>query len=175
MNTIPQKSLCNGLRGQGCQTVQKKKEERKDPILFKANDNLLIDILGHFHLNTSVCAPSLLFSQGCEWFLVDSRQQGHTGVCCLQLSTKNFFLSLSRSFFPLNGILHLRAPASDMPYCKRKRKEKHILSLVLQEVFHISVSYCFDCLSQYGRQYVHNLPVFGGKGESLKTSFNVNY
>jgi len=146
---------------------RKKKEERKDPILFKANDNLLIDILGHFHLNTSVCAPSLLFSQACELCLVDSRQyQG--SYWSILFSTFNkytfFFHSQYVSFLCMD--YYLQVPASDMPYCKRKKtkQNKNILSLVPWEVFHISVPHCFDCLSQYGRQYVHKFTSVWGEG-----------
>lgn len=52
----------------------RKKTERKDPILFKANDNLLIDILGHFHLKTARSAQSVSLNQARELFLVDNRQ-----------------------------------------------------------------------------------------------------
>lgn len=53
---------------------QFRKKERKDPILFKANDNLLIDILGHFHLKTVRSAQSVSLIRACELFLVDNRQ-----------------------------------------------------------------------------------------------------
>lgn len=89
----------------------------------------------------------------------------------LKYAISNFFLSVSISFFPLHGILNLRAPSSDIPYCEKT----HFYHLHCERCSTlVCLTVLIVCLNMAANMLII-LAVFGGKGESLNTYSDVNY